>query len=72
MKKVLLYGFALIGFTACENAVNNSEIPSVLKNDLLHSVINATQKIKTDSSRLNKTKHFNFFLKEGFAKKFGL
>ncbi|ANI88369.1 hypothetical protein A9P82_03065 [Arachidicoccus ginsenosidimutans] len=68
MRKVLLYGLLICGFTACKNVATYQ--PN-LKKGILSLFQKGETKI-TDSLHSNNREYFNFFLKDGFASKFGL
>lgn len=73
MKKFLFLVFLSAAFTSCQDAVNNDyKLPAVLDNHLFHSLFHSSNRNNADSAKAANDKHFNFFLKEGIAKKFGL
>ncbi|MDE1192285.1 MAG: hypothetical protein PW786_09120 [Arachidicoccus sp.] len=73
MKKLLLIAIVGMCVTSCSSTMSNDyQLSDLLGKNLLHSFLSKDTKEINDSLKSQSDKHFNFFLKEGIAKKFGL
>ena len=72
MKKFLFLILISAAFASCQNTVSDGYKLPVLDNHFFHSLFYSADKNNSDSTKAADDKHFNFFLKEGIAKKFGL
>lgn len=73
MKKFLVLAVILVAFASCQNSVSNDyKLSSLFNSNFVHTIFQGSEKDNTDSSKSANNKQFNFFLKDGIAKKFGL
>lgn len=73
MRKIFVCCIVLVSLTACRNSIgeisdlNTQQVGQSLLNSLFHRVTTEA----TDTAAIEKADQFNFFLRDGFARKFG-
>ncbi|MGF7230720.1 hypothetical protein [Arachidicoccus sp.] len=76
MRKFFIFTTILFSFVACKSSINeaSSSFNTNVKTSLLHSIFSGFNKSNADSCTTQRPSinHFNFFLKDGFERKFGL
>ncbi|AYD47220.1 hypothetical protein [Arachidicoccus soli] len=75
MRKLFFFAIMLITFASCQTDVSevSLSLKKEVKTGILHSLFSNSSKNSSDSSASQPSiNHFNFFLKDGFARKFGL